>query len=58
MTILQMIELGIQEGAELEALKAEIDAGQPATAPPIHTFIDGRGGNIVVSWQPDGAPSA
>jgi hypothetical protein len=55
MNWLQAAELGLEAGTAIEELKAEIDASQPATAPPIHTFIDGKGGNIGLTWTPDPA---
>ena len=38
--------------AAFEAIKASIDAGQPASTPPFNTYIDGKHGSVTISWTP------
>ena len=38
--------------SSLEAMYAEIEAGQPASSPPVNTYIGGKHGSITLTWQP------
>lgn len=36
----------------IEALAQQVAAGQPASTPPLSTYLEGKHGTITVVWSP------
>jgi hypothetical protein len=53
MTFFQEVAVAAVILPQLVAIDQEIKAGQSATTPGVHTYIDGKPGTITITWTPD-----